>query len=87
VRAVGYDGVSVTQAAGEPSGPAVRLDPGVMALIAKASAATWPGVPVVPVLEDARAHGKDERIGVKQFDEATRFSWELAKVVGSTARP
>lgn len=113
VRAVGDEGVSVTQAAGEPSGPAVRLDPAVMALIAKASDATWPGVPVIPVLEvggtdgfffrqigidvygvnhfqrdeDARAHGKDERIGVKQFDEAARFSWVLAKIVGTAARP
>ena len=32
--------------------------------------------------EDKRAHGKDERIGVKQFDEATRFGYELAKIIG-----
>jgi acetylornithine deacetylase/succinyl-diaminopimelate desuccinylase-like protein len=32
--------------------------------------------------EDKRAHGKDERIGIKQFDEATRFGYELAKIVG-----
>lgn len=32
--------------------------------------------------EDARAHGKDERIGIRQFDEAARFSYELAKIVG-----
>lgn len=31
--------------------------------------------------EDKRAHGQDERIGVKQFDEAARFGYELAKVV------
>ena len=33
-------------------------------------------------VEDQRAHGKDERIGIKQFDEAARFSYELAKIVG-----
>ncbi|MBK5297376.1 MAG: M20/M25/M40 family metallo-hydrolase [Vicinamibacteria bacterium] len=32
--------------------------------------------------EDKRAHGKDERIGFKQFDEAARFSYELAKIIG-----
>ena len=32
--------------------------------------------------EDQRAHGKDERIGIKQFDEAARFGYELAKIVG-----
>jgi acetylornithine deacetylase/succinyl-diaminopimelate desuccinylase-like protein len=32
--------------------------------------------------DDKRAHGKDERIGIKQFDEAARFGYELAKIVG-----
>jgi len=32
--------------------------------------------------EDARAHGRDERIGVKQFDETVRFCYELAKRAG-----
>jgi acetylornithine deacetylase/succinyl-diaminopimelate desuccinylase-like protein len=31
--------------------------------------------------EDMRAHGKDERIGIKQFDEAVRFGYELARTV------
>ncbi len=32
--------------------------------------------------EDARAHGRDERIGIEQFEQAARFSYELAKIVG-----
>jgi acetylornithine deacetylase/succinyl-diaminopimelate desuccinylase-like protein len=32
--------------------------------------------------DDKRAHGKDERIGIKQFDEAAKFGYELAKIVG-----
>ena len=32
--------------------------------------------------EDKRAHGKDERIGIRQFDEAARFGYELAKMTG-----
>ena len=36
--------------------------------------------------EDKRAHGKDERIGIRQFDEATRFGYELAKIVGRRAQ-
>ena len=87
--------------------PPVVLDPAVMALVSKAAAVVWPGVPVTPVMEvggtdgtslrragiptyglnhfeadeDMRAHGKDERIGIKQFEEAARFGLELAKVV------
>lgn len=31
--------------------------------------------------EDGRAHGKDERIGICQLDEAARFSYTLATPV------
>ena len=108
VKAIDDPAVSVTQTAGLPTAPPVRLDPAVMALITRAAGAVWPGVPVIPVLEvggtdgvhfqelgidvygvnhferdeDKRAHGKDERIGIKQFDEAVRFGYELARIVG-----
>lgn len=36
--------------------------------------------------ENMRAHGKDERIGIKQFDEAARFGYTLAKVVAAGGR-
>lgn len=113
VTAIDDAAVRVTQTAGVQNAPIVRLDQAVMALIGKASAAVWPGVPVIPVLEvggtdgfflrergidvygvnhfqreeDARAHGKDERIGIRQFDEAARFSYELARIVGRTVNP
>ena len=106
-RAIDDPQVVVTQGAGVESSPAVRLAPAVTERIERAAAATWPGVPVVPVLEvgatdglyfrqkgydvygvnhfqrdeDARAHGRDERIGVKQFDEAVRFGYALARIV------
>ena len=109
VKAIDDATVTVTQTAGVPVAPAVRLDPAVMALITRAAGVVWPGVPVLPVLEvggtdglffrelgidvygvnhfqrdeDQRAHGKDERIGITQFDEAARFSYELAKIVGT----
>ena len=108
VGAIGDPAVSVTQAQGQKSGPAVRLDPSVMALITKAAGVVWPGVPVMPVLEaggtdgfyfreagidvyglnhfereaDKRAHGQDERIGIRQFDEAARFGYVLARTIG-----
>jgi acetylornithine deacetylase/succinyl-diaminopimelate desuccinylase-like protein len=107
VKAIDDPGVTVTQSAGVASSPQPRLDAAVMARIAEAAEATWPGVPVVPVMEvgatdglylrqagydvygvnhfqkdeDARAHGKDERIGSRQLDEAARFSYTLATLV------
>jgi acetylornithine deacetylase/succinyl-diaminopimelate desuccinylase-like protein len=107
VRVIDDPAVSVVQSAGEPNGPAVRLDPAVMATITRAANVVWPGVPVLPVLEvggtdgfffreagidvygvnhferdeDKRAHGKDERIGVKQFEEAAQFGYVLARMV------
>jgi acetylornithine deacetylase/succinyl-diaminopimelate desuccinylase-like protein len=107
VQAIGDPKVSVTHTSGLSSSPQPRIDAAVLGLITKAAEATWPGVPVVPVLEvgatdglflrqagydvyglnhfqrdeDARAHGKDERIGIRQFDEAARFSYTLATLV------
>ena len=104
VRAIDDPKVTVTHTSGVESSPQPRVDAEVLRLITKASEVTWPGVPVVPVLEvgatdglflrqagydvyglnhfqrdeDARAHGKDERIGIRQFDEAARFSYTLA---------
>jgi acetylornithine deacetylase/succinyl-diaminopimelate desuccinylase-like protein len=108
VRAIDDPTVSVTHTSGVQSSPQPRVDPAVLRLIAQASQETWPGVPVVPVLEvgatdglhlrlagydvyglnhfqrdeDARAHGRDERIGIRQFDESARFSYTLATLVG-----
>jgi acetylornithine deacetylase/succinyl-diaminopimelate desuccinylase-like protein len=107
VRAIDDPKVAVTHTSGVQSSPQPRVDPDVLRLITKASETTWPGVPVVPVLEvgatdglflrqegydvyglnhfqrdeDARAHGKDERIGIRQFDESARFSYTLATLV------
>jgi acetylornithine deacetylase/succinyl-diaminopimelate desuccinylase-like protein len=107
VRAIDDPKVSVTHTSGVQSSPQPHVDPGVLALITKASEATWPGIPVVPVLEvgatdglylrqagydvyglnhfqrddDARGHGRDERIGIRQFDEAAHFSHTLATLV------
>ena len=47
------------------------------------------GIPVYGVsavferLDDIRAHGRDERIGVQAYHEAARFWYELVKVLGS----
>jgi acetylornithine deacetylase/succinyl-diaminopimelate desuccinylase-like protein len=107
IRAIDDPKVTVTHTSGVASSPQPRVDGDVLRLITKASETTWPGVPVVPVLEvgatdglylrqagydvyglnhfqrdeDARAHGKDERIGIRQFDEAARFSYTLATLV------
>lgn len=108
VNAIDDPAVSVVHSTGQSHTPPIKLDRNVMALITKAAAAVWPGVPVVPVLEvggtdgfffreigidvygvnhferdeDKRAHGKDERIGIKQFEEAARFGYALMRTVG-----
>jgi acetylornithine deacetylase/succinyl-diaminopimelate desuccinylase-like protein len=33
-------------------------------------------------IDDVRAHGRDERIGIKQFDEANEFLYRLVKALG-----
>ena len=88
-----------------------RSSPEVMGAVEKTTAALWPGVPVVPVMEtgatdgkflrsagiptygvsgvfididDARAHGKDERIGVKDYYDGLAYIHELVRTL---ARP
>lgn len=49
------------------------------------------GIPVYGVsavfepVNDIRAHGRDERIGVKAYHDAAQFWYELVKTLGSTA--
>jgi acetylornithine deacetylase/succinyl-diaminopimelate desuccinylase-like protein len=46
------------------------------------------GIPVYGVsavferIDDIRAHGRDERIGVKAYHDAARFWYELVKTLG-----
>jgi len=50
------------------------------------------GMPVYGVtgifydVDDVRAHGKDERIGVAEFNEGLEFAYRLVKAVASPAR-
>jgi acetylornithine deacetylase/succinyl-diaminopimelate desuccinylase-like protein len=45
------------------------------------------GIPVYGVgaifeeIDDSRAHGRDERVGVKQFHDAARFWYDLLKTL------
>jgi len=34
-------------------------------------------------IDDARAHGRDERIGVRAFDEEIEFTYRLMKALGT----
>jgi acetylornithine deacetylase/succinyl-diaminopimelate desuccinylase-like protein len=51
------------------------------------------GIPVYGVsavferIDDIRAHGRDERIGVKAYHEAATFWYELVKALGSAGGP
>ena len=86
--------------------PASPLSPEVMKGVEQVTAAMWPGVVVLPVMDpwstdgallrkagvpvyglsgiffdidDVRAHGKDERIGVQSFYEGVEFMYRLMK--------
>jgi acetylornithine deacetylase/succinyl-diaminopimelate desuccinylase-like protein len=39
---------------------------------------------VFDVIDDVRAHGRDERIGVKAFHDAAEFWYRLVKELGSS---
>jgi acetylornithine deacetylase/succinyl-diaminopimelate desuccinylase-like protein len=51
------------------------------------------GIPVYGVsavferVDDIRAHGRDERIGVKAYHDAAAFWYELVKTLGSAKAP
>jgi acetylornithine deacetylase/succinyl-diaminopimelate desuccinylase-like protein len=51
------------------------------------------GIPVYGVsavferIDDVRAHGRDERIGVKAFHDAAQFWYELVKQLGTEGAP
>ncbi len=91
--------------------PASPLSPAVMQAVEQVTAAMWPGVVVLPVMDpwssdgallrkagvpvygvsgiffdinDVRAHGKDERIGVQSFYEGVEFMYRLMKELGGT---
>jgi acetylornithine deacetylase/succinyl-diaminopimelate desuccinylase-like protein len=89
-------------------GPSSPLSPEVMGAIEKTTAALWPGVAVVPVMEtgatdgkyfrsagmptygvsgvfldidDVRAHGKDERIGVQDYYDGLEYTYRLVRAL------
>ena len=93
-RLMGDDQIRVSVITPAVAGPSSPLSPEVMGAVSRVTAALWPGVPVVPVMEtgatdgkylrraglptygvsgvfididDVRAHGRDERIGVPDF--------------------
>jgi acetylornithine deacetylase/succinyl-diaminopimelate desuccinylase-like protein len=96
-----------------PAAPA-QVAPGFLAVVEQLTAATWPGIPVVPTMssgatdsrffrgagipaygvsgifhdiDDVRAHGKDERLGVKQFYEGQAFLGKLVETLAARRAP
>lgn len=105
-QVVADDQVAITPTEVDTSGPASPLDPELMQLIERHTAALWPSVPVLPTMssgatdsryfrragipaygvsgifidmDDNRAHGRDERIGIKQFYDGHEFLWRLVQ--------
>lgn len=106
VAAIADPGVAVTEV--RPANPAPESPPTaqISALFTRTAQSMWPGVPVLPVMDqgasdsvftraagiptygswsifyevdDFRAHGRDERIGVQAFQEGVEFTYRLLK--------
>ena len=51
------------------------------------------GIPVYGVTgiadnpDDVRAHGKDERVSIKSFNDALEFAYQLIRALGSRPNP
>ncbi|HEY1239172.1 MAG TPA: M20/M25/M40 family metallo-hydrolase [Bryobacteraceae bacterium] len=87
----------------------VPMNAQVLSAVNAATAASWPGVPVIPQMgtgatdgvylnaagiptygvsgvfideDDVRAHGRDERLQVKSFDEALPFMYQVVTTLG-----
>lgn len=111
-RVLADDQIHVSVLSPAAPGPASPLSPEVMTAVSRTTAALWPGVPVVPVMEtgatdgkflrsagmptygvsgvfididDIRAHGRDERIGVKDFYDGLEYIHELVRTLGRPA--
>ncbi len=75
-------------------GPATRLGPSVLRVIERITSEIWRagGIPAYGVsglfheMNDVRAHGRDERIGVRQFYQSRLFLYRLAKALAGEVR-
>ena len=110
-RLMGDDQIRVSVITPAVAGPSSPLSPEVMGAVSRVTAALWPGVPVVPVMEtgatdgkylrraglptygvsgvfididDVRAHGRDERIGVPDFYDGLAY---IRALVRELSRP
>ena len=90
--------------------PASPLRPDVLAAVERATAAVYPGLPIIPTMEtgatdgrmlrgagiptygisgvflddlDERSHGRDERVGVRDFYDGLAFNYQLIRALGS----
>jgi len=111
-RVLADDRIQVSVISAAEPGPASPLAPEVMEVVSRTTAALWPGVPVLPVMEtgatdgkflraaglptygvsgifididDVRAHGRDERIGVADFYDGLEYIHDLVRAVGQPA--
>ena len=109
-RVVADDQVRVAVVAPPSPGPASPLEPALMRTVEATTAALWPGVRVLPVMEtgatdgkfvrgagiptygisgvfidldDNRAHGRDERIGVQDYYDGLAY---IHRLVSALAR-
>jgi acetylornithine deacetylase/succinyl-diaminopimelate desuccinylase-like protein len=112
LRRLAGDRVKVTTLSSPVASPPSPLPAAMLTRIERLVAASWPGLPLAPVMEagatdgmftrragiptyapsalpedpdDVCAHGKDERLGVEAFYQATEWWYRLVKAFGGDA--
>jgi len=109
VRVLNDPTISVSHPAPRQN-PASPLRPDVLAAVDRATAAVYPGLPIIPTMEtgatdgrllrgagiptygisgvflddlDDRSHGRDERVGVRDFYDGLAFNYHLIRALGT----
>jgi acetylornithine deacetylase/succinyl-diaminopimelate desuccinylase-like protein len=71
-------GITMTTVWKGVGSPASPLRPDLMSAVDRLTAELWPGV-----VDDVRAHGRDERIGVREFYAGREFLYRLVKTLSA----
>ena len=95
-QVVGGPPITVTPLGEAFTSPPSPLDPDLLARVERITSEMWPGAVVIPTmstgatglfLSESRAHGRDERIGVKDLHAGRQFLHRLVTELAASPSP